>query len=422
MTVTQTFPDPCGCDAPEDGRLVSVDAALTRGLALAAGLPPLAVETVPLAAATGRVLAVEARAPAPLPSFDNSAMDGYAVRLADLAGAGPWRLPVSGRVAAGEAAPAMTPGAALRILTGAPAPADADAVLMQEHVAREGDAIRIAARPRAGLNIRRAGEDLASGGRILPAGAVIGPREAAALAAVGMGAVPVRRRLRAALVCTGSELRAPGEPLGPGQIWDANRYALGAAMAAPWIEVADLGVAADDPAALSAVLREAAAGADLVVTTGGVSVGDEDHMPRLFREAGGEAHVLKVAMKPGKPFALGRLGDAIWLGLPGNPVSAFTAWTVFGARVAAERAGVADHAPRSLLARADFALTRRPGRCEFRPARLTGTAPGGAPTVALLSPSFSARIALLAAADGLALIPAEEEEIRRGDLLGFMPF
>jgi molybdopterin molybdotransferase len=193
-------------------------------------------------------------------------------------------------------------------------------------------------------------------------------------------------------------------------------------LAAPWIEATDLGAIPDDPRALAEALTGAAATADLVVTTGGVSVGDEDHMPRMFREAGGEAHAMSVAMKPGKPLAIGRLGEAIWIGLPGNPVSAFIAWTAFGARIAAARAGIADHAPRSQLAQADFDLERRPGRCEFRPARITGTGPGGAPKVQLLSPSFSARIALLAAADGLALLPAEEERIRRGDLLTLLPF
>ncbi|MGM0585972.1 MAG: gephyrin-like molybdotransferase Glp [Pseudomonadota bacterium] len=415
-----TEPGFCGCEEPA-GRLIPVDVALRRGLALAE--PVAQTETLPLAAVAGRALAQDACAPLPLPPFDNSAMDGYAVRLADLGGEGPWRLPVSGRVAAGQTPPASWPaGTALRILTGAPVAGDADAVVMQEHVAREDGAVVVSARPRAGLNIRRMGEDLAAGGRILPAGAEIGAREAAALAATGAPDCAVRRKLRVALFCTGSELRQPGEALGPGQIWNSNRFMLRAALERPWIELTDLGAVPDDPASLTAALEEAAAGADLVVSTGGVSVGDEDHMPRLFREAGGDIHAMRIAMKPGKPLALGRMGEAIYLGLPGNPAAAFVTWFVIGAQIARRRAGFARVAPFRIAAKAGSEVTRRAGRCEFRPARITGYDAQGAQVVELMSSSYSARIALLAAADGLALLPAEAERVRAGDLLEFLPF
>lgn len=275
------------------------------------------------------------------------------------------------------------------------------------------------ARPARRLNIRRRGEDMAQGGRILPEGVVIGARQAAALAAVGMGTVPVRRRLRVAFFCTGGELRQPGETLAPGQIWNANRFAPLAALSQPWIALSDLGAVPDAPAALTETQMRAAAQADLIVSTGGVSEGDEDHMPRLLREAGGEIHAMRVAMKPGKPLAVGRLGGAIYVGLPGDPVSAFLTWMVIGARIAAARAGIADHAPRRITVRAGFDLDRRPGRCEFRPARIADRDAAGAHIVDLLSPSFSARIALLAAADGLAILPAEEGRIRRGALPAF---
>ncbi len=413
-------PDPCGCDAPAGGRLIPVDVALARGLALAA--PVAGIERVPLAHSVGRVLAAPALSPAPLPPFDNSAMDGYAVRTAELTGPGPWRLPVAGRIAAGDGGAVIAPkGAALRILTGAPVPADIDAVVMQEHAAREGDAIVIERAPRPGLNIRRAGEDLPEGGEILPGGALIAAREAAALAAVGMASVPVRRRVRVARFCTGSELRQPGEPLGPGQIWNSNRFALIGDLTAPWIDLTALGAIPDRPAALTEALLSAAADADMVISTGGVSVGDEDHMPRLLREAGGDIHAMRIAMKPGKPLAVGRIGGAVYLGLPGNPVSAFVTWRVIGARVLRRLAGFRRDAPEMRTARAGFELTRRPGRCEFRPARITGYDATGAQVVELLSPSFSARIALLASADGLALLPADAERIRRDDILQFMP-
>jgi molybdopterin molybdotransferase len=300
-------------------------------------------------------------------------------------------------------------------------PPEFDAVVMQEHVARDGDAIRVDSRPAHGLNIRRRGEDSPKGRAILPAGVEIGARQAAALAAIGLAEVPVRRRLRVALFCTGSELRQPGEPLEPGQIWNANRYALLGALAKPWIETTDLGAVPDDPETLTATLKEAASAADLVISTGGVSVGDEDHMPRLFREAGGAIHAMRIAMKPGKPLALGTMGDALYLGLPGNPVSAFVTWTVIGARIAAKIAGIGREAPRRLTVRAGFSLERRPGRCEFRPARIKGYDAQGAQVIELLSPSFSHRVALLAQADGLALLPAETERVREGDVLEFLP-
>lgn len=410
----------CGCDDTAPG-LMTVDAALRRGLALCA--PVAGTETLALEAATGRVLAGRAVAPLPLPPFDCAAMDGYALRRADLAGPGPWRVAVAGRVAAGMAAPARMPaGAALRIFTGAPVPPHCDAVVMQERVTRSAGAIQLDRLPEPGENIRRAGEDLAAGAAILPAGRVVGAREAAALAAVGLGRVTVRRKVRVAIFSTGSELRAPGEPLGPGQIWNANRFQLRAALAAPWVALDDLGTLPDDPACLRAALERAAATADLVVSTGGVSVGEEDHMPRLLRAAGGKIAVLKVAMKPGKPVALGRLGGAVCIGLPGNPVSAFVTWAVLGARMAEALAGITGPAPRRQIVRATAPLERRPGRCEFRPARLTDPDGRGVAGVDLLAPSFSHRIALLAGADGLALIPAEAERVAAGDLLEFLPF
>jgi molybdopterin molybdotransferase len=413
------LPTACGCEDAPEGRLVPVDVALRRALALAQSVT--GTEVLPLERATGRILADPATSPAPMPPFDNAAMDGYALRLAELAGEGPWRLPVTGRIAAGDAPRPMPPAGALRILTGAPVPPGCDAVVMQEDVRRLPGSIVVDRRPESGTNLRRRGEDLVPGTAILPAGSIIGAREAAALAATGHGCVAVRRRVRVALFCTGSELREPGEPLAAGQIWNANRFLLRAALDRPWIDLDDLGTVPDRRGALSDALRQAAATADIVVSTGGVSVGDEDHMPRLFRQAGGDIHALRIAMKPGKPLALGRMGDAIYIGLPGNPVSAFVAWHVLGARVAEKRGGIPHpHLPR-ILVRAAFAATRRPGRCEFRPARIVSRDVARTPRVELLSPSFSARVALLAAADGLAVIPADTDHVARGDLLEFVP-
>lgn len=426
MTSLPASTDPfyCGCEAvsgPGDDGLLSVDAALKRGLALAR--PVEEVERLPLDRAHGRVLAGEVRAGVPLPLFDSSAMDGYAVRRADLGGEGPWWLPVAGRVAAGDAGDRKHPaGAAMRIFTGAPIPPGCDAVVVQEAVRRQGNAIRLERRPAPGDNIRRAGEDLAVGASLLPAGRRIGPRAAGLLAATGCGTVTVRRRVRVALFSTGSELRSPGTPLAPGQVWNANRSHLTGSLDLPWVELTDMGSLPDQPGLLRQALERASRGADLVLTTGGVSVSEEDHMPAVLRAAGGTLHVTKVAMKPGKPLVIGRIGSAVYLGLPGNPVSAFIAWHVIGARIAEALGGIAEGAPRRFIVRAGFERSREPGRCEFLPARLGGYDGNGTRSVEIAAATVSHRIALLAEADGLVLIPSDTDRVRRGDMLEFLPF
>ena len=412
-------PDPLRCGCESDG-LLAVDAALARGLAMLP--PPGPAESVPLAQAIGRVLADPVRSPLPLPPFDNAAMDGYALRRADLTGDGPWCLPRRGRVRAGDAPGVLARASVCRILTGAAIPQGADTVIAQEAVVLEDGQIRIAQRPALGSHIRRAGEDLAIGAPILAAGRLIGAREMAALASVGCAFVAVRPRLRVAILATGSELVEPGQPLGPGQIWNSNRFLLAAALDAPWIERIDLGALPDDPARLASALSEIAGRVDLLVSTGGVSVGDEDHMVPAFERVGGTLHVMKLAMKPGKPLVLGRLGQAVWLGLPGNPVAAFTAWTVIGAPLAAAMAGLRAPGPRKQVVRLAHALSHRPGRCEYRPARVLGHDGQGALRIACLDAPGSHRVALLAEAEGLALIPAEVEALPAGALVEYLPF
>ena len=424
MSASSALQDPfyCGCETgPEQDALLSVDGALRRALALVK--PVAQVEQLPLEKAHGRVLAQSVRSGVSLPLFANSAMDGYAIRLADLVGGGPWRLKLAGRVAAGDAG--NTPilaGATLRIFTGAAIPPGCDAVVIQELTRLGGDTVEIGRRPEPGENIRSAGEDLAFGAELLPAGRRIGPRAAALLASVGCGDVAVKRRVRIAYFSTGSELRSPGTVLAPGQIWNANRYHLAGALALPWIEAIDMGSVPDRPDLLQQTLEQASRQADLVVTTGGVSVGDEDHMPAVLRAAGGEIDVMKVAMKPGKPLVIGRIGTAVYLGLPGNPVSAFVTWHVIGARIAQALAGIAEAGPPRTFVRAGFERSRRPGRCEFLPARLGSHDGHGIRTVEIATSEVSHRVALLAQADGLLLIPAEADRVARGDMLEFLPF
>lgn len=412
-------PDPavCGCDSAPG--LIPVDTALKRGLAMVSRLSE--VEKLSLSDATGRVLAQDIVASVPLPLFDNAAMDGYALRLSDLVGQGPWILPISGRNCAGDAPGALRPGCALRILTGAPLPAGADTVIAQEQVTRAGDTISFGKAPCYGQHIRRRGDDLAGGAPLLAAGRGIGPREAGALAGSGFGEVTATRRLHVAILCSGSELVAPGQPLAPGQIWDANHAMLAAALDQPWITRIGIPACADSPDALRDALRQAAAHADIVITTGGVSVGDEDHLARVVTDLGGRIEVMKLAMKPGKPLSIGKLGGALWLGLPGNPVAAFVAWHVIGQVLAGHMAGFAETGPRKTLAALSTPVWHKPGRCEYRPARILGHDVRGVLQVSCLEDTGSHRIAQLVQADGLVMIPAEMEQMSKGDLVEILP-
>lgn len=418
-TIPPSTTEACGCDRHAD-QLTPLDVAIERGLALATAVEDL--EDVTLENAIGRVLAVDALSPIALPPFNNSAMDGYLVRTADLVGNGPWTLSITGRIAAGDAGhDTPVAGTTLRILTGAPVPEGFDAVVMQEDCDVQKNSIKFSHKPKAGQHIRRKGGDVCAGQLVVQAGVEIDPRHAGALAAIGAGLVTVRRKLRVAIFSTGSELVQPGQPLGAGQIWNSNRYMLLAFLKRDWIEVVDLGAIEDTPKLLKAALIEACATCDMVITTGGVSVGDEDHMPRLFEEAGGVMQVMKVAIKPGKPVTYGTLGRAIFVGLPGNPVSAFVTWSVIGALMLEKRAGLAAQGNDRIKVRTINQLSRRAGRIEFRPARYVENQSSGNLEIELLSPEFSGRAALLSVADGLAVIAADSTAVASGDWLEFIP-
>ncbi len=411
------------CSDERTGRtLVPVDVALSKALFLANAID--GTESVALQDGTGRVLANDITAPFPLPPFDNSGMDGYAFRAGDLIGDGPWTLAVAARIIAGDNAAlvgTLGPAQAARIFTGAGIPAGADTVIMQERVTRQGDLITISGPIRKGNNIRLAGEDAQSGTVLVSAGTELGTREIAAIASVGLPIIEVRRKLKVALFCTGNELRQPGERLEPGQIFNSNLFMMKAALSKPWISLLDLGAVRDDPQALRDTLTRAASQCDLIVTTGGVSVGEEDHMVAQLLAAGGEIDVMKIAMKPGKPLSIGRLNGAIFLGLPGNPVAAFTTWNVIGLKVAGKMAGIVARNPLPYQVELAKGIVRRPGRQEYRPARLCGMSDDGYPQVELLDRSFSAKVSLICKADGFAIIPADVKELAPGDRLGFLP-
>jgi len=400
--------------------LLSLDTAIQHALDIAE--PVQATELVPLERSIGRALAEGVDATMNLPPFDAAAMDGYALQAGALTGEGPWTLPVAERVLAGDQPCSIKSGGAVRIMTGASVPAGFDTVVMQERVTMKDRSITLFERPPQGLNIRLRGEDARPGDRLLDPGREIGARELAALSAIGRTTVAVRRRLKVALICTGSELVQPGTALGEGQIYNSNRYAMLAELTKPWIDLDDYGAIPDDATELETALTEASATADIVITTGGMSVGDADYLPGLFEQMGGRAAAIKVAMKPGKPLAVGRLGKAIYLGLPGNPVSVFTTFALIGSRTLRRRAGFSDSLPIRVRAKVDFRLKRRPGRIEFRPASIIGYAGEATPILSIAEAGFSARVSTLAAADGFSVFPPDLTDIAPGDTCDFLPF
>lgn len=407
----------CCDDAP--GLLPPAEA---RDRLLRAVRPVAAVETVPLEAAPGRVLATAPRAAIALPPFDQSAMDGYGLTAADLQpGAAPPRL--VRRIAAGDApGPALRPGEAARVLTGAPVPEGVAAVVMEEHVALQDSRVHARRLPRAGDNLRRRGEDLAEGESLASPGTRLDARHVALLAAAGVTEVAVRRRVRVALLSNGNELHAAA---GASGVHDSNRPMLRALLALrPEIACTDLGLLPDDPRAIAAALAEAAAAHDLVLTTGGVSGSDADHLPGAIAAAGGEVEVLKLALKPGKPLAHGRIGGALCLCLPGNPLAALVTMLLFGRPVLARLAGMAVEGPAAdpVAGVAGEGFSRRPGREEYLPAQVLGHDAAGLPVLARAGRAGSARLKPLSRADGLIRLPAEAERIAPGDALRFHPF
>ncbi|MFB2888378.1 molybdopterin molybdotransferase MoeA [Aeromonas veronii] len=321
-------------------------------------------EQLPLPEALGRVLASDIASPLAVPPFDNSAMDGYAVRLSDLTAGTP--LIMAGKAFAGQPYQGEWPaGHCVRIMTGAPVPAGTDAVVMQEETQADGDRITFLAQPEPGQNIRRAGSDIGKGACVLPAGIRLTPREMPLLASLGVATVAVRRPLKVAIFSTGDELKPVGTPLSHGDIYDSNRYGVRAMLARMGCNCLDLGIIPDDPAQLRAAFIRADEEADVLITTGGVSVGEADFTKQLLDELG-EIGFWKLAIKPGKPFAFGRLPRAWFFGLPGNPVSAMVTFDQLVQPALAKLAGQQFERPLQLQAIAAEPLKKSPGRLDFQ--------------------------------------------------------
>ncbi|MDP1926888.1 MAG: molybdopterin molybdotransferase MoeA [Thiobacillus sp.] len=384
-----------------------LDALLERARAVSE------TETVAVAAALGRVLAAPQVSTITVPPLDNSAMDGYAVRMADMAAAGV-KLPVLQRIQAGEVGVPLAPGSAARIFTGAPVPAGADAVLMQENCTADGESVVINTLPRAGENIRRAGEDIQVGAQILAAGTRIGAAEMGLAASVGLAQLPVVRRLKVACFFTGDELVAPGQALQPGQIYNSNRYTLTGLVNGLGCELIDLGIVPDTLAATEAALARAAREADVVITSGGVSVGEADYVKAAVEKLGA-VEMWKVAMKPGKPIVYGRVGQADFIGLPGNPVSAFVTFCLFVRPFLLKRMGAAQVLYRAFPVQAGFAWNKPGARREFLRAQIQ---PNG--RAAIYPNQGSGVLTSCAWSDGVVDIDVGQT-VQPGDWVRFIP-
>jgi len=410
----------CPCDAPAGGML-SVDEARQRLYALL--MPASATESLPLAEAAGRIVAKPLHASCPMPFFDNSAMDGFAVSLADFENGPPHTLPISGAVAAGDhGAPALAPGACMRIFTGAPIPANADAVVPFEQTAEEQGCAAFFKAPRPGAHIRRAGCDIARDDVLVAPGTRMSGRYAGLLAANGHLSVTVYRQPRIGVFSTGDELVAASHERRAFELHDANRPMLLMMLQEMGCAPVDLGILPDDPFETRQFLHRHAGDFDLLISSGAVSVGGRDFLKGAFSSAGGVIDSWKVALKPGKPVMFGRIGKTAFLGLPGNPMAAWIGFQLFG-RMAVERlSGRATQPVEPVRAITEGVIRHRLGRREYVPVRVVSHTHRGQPLLARIGHGGSASLYPLCFADGVAIIEATTGDAEAGEELDFLPF
>ena len=373
-------------------------------------VPVVATELIPLPEAKGRVVASTVYAPMDLPPIDASAMDGYALHAKDLDSGR--ELIVVGESRAGHVhLSPLVPGTAVRILTGAPIPKGTAAIVIQEDVARDGVRIRLSGSIESDANIRRRGHDVAKTQSLVTSGDRLDAYKISWLAACGVTHITVVRRIRVALFSTGDELIDPGNPLGPGQIYDANRVALRQLVSERSVEVLDLGVIRDDPKAIKRTLDTAAETADVVVTSGGVSVGDADYVKDAVDQSGSIAF-WKIALKPGKPLAVGRVGKALFFGLPGNPVSTIITYLLFVAPTIDRLCGMPNAAPYRLAAILQGTIEHHQGRREY--VRGIFQTNGNHISVSPTGDQSSNRLATFAKANCLIVVPEQTEGLKTG--------
>ncbi|MES2198353.1 MAG: gephyrin-like molybdotransferase Glp [Pseudomonadota bacterium] len=402
------------------GPMMSVDEAVAIIAARVAAVHE--VNAIALGEADGRVLARDVRAPLPLPPFTNSAVDGYAVRGGDLPQGEAQAFTVAGRIQAGAAADAaIQPGHAVRIFTGAPMPEGADTVFMQEDV-RIDDSGRVIlpAGLKPGANVRPAGEDIASGFVALQKGHRLRPQDIALAAAFGMTHLDVRRRLRVAVFSTGNELVSPGSPRGASQLFDSNRFMLGAMLARLGCDVSDLGIIRDDRAAMAEGLKKVAGAHDLILTTGGVSTGEEDHV-KASVESTGTLVLWRMAIKPGRPVAMGIIGGTPLIGLPGNPVASFVTFVHVVRPTVLALMGATQQPLLPMPVRAAFAYRKKTGRREYVRVNLR-KGDGGVLEATKFPREGAGLLSSLVDTDGLVELGEEITQVEPGQMVGFLSY
>jgi molybdopterin molybdotransferase len=402
------------------GPMMSVDEAVAIIAARVTAVQD--VETVDLKNADGRVLAAGIPAPLPLPPFTNSAVDGYAVRSGDLSGDTEQTFPVAGRIQAGASAKGpIKPGHAVRIFTGAPMPEGADTVFMQEDVRLdEAGRVVLPAGLRAGANVRPAGEDILAGTRALPAGQRLRPQDVALAAAFGLTRIEVRRRIRVAVFSTGNELVSPGAPRAAAQLFDSNRFMLMAMLARLGCEVSDLGILRDDRAPLASALKKVAGAHDLILTTGGVSTGEEDHV-KAGVESVGTLVLWRMAIKPGRPVAMGIIGGTPFIGLPGNPVASFVTFVHVVRPTVLALAGALQQDLVPMPVRAAFTYKKKIARREYVRVNLRKGADGVLEAVKFPREG-AGLLSSLVETDGLVELGEDITKVEPGQMVGFLAY
>lgn len=410
------------CSDEHDSSALSTDAALQRILEAIRPPEDAGTERVDLLVALDRVLGEDVRATLDVPGHDNSAMDGYALNAADLPETGTRSLSIAGSALAGHPfLGACRRGECVRIMTGAVMPEGTDTVVPQEHVELpEESSLRIDGRTRPGDNVRRAGEDIRRGQTVLMAGRRLRAADIGLLASLGISQVCVRPRLRVALISTGDELRTPSERLHPGEIYDSNRYTLSAMLTHEHCEITQLGVVRDEPDALRAALRAAAGNHDMVVTSGGVSVGDADYVRDILEELGDVAF-WKVAMKPGRPLTFGHIGKAVFFGLPGNPVAVMVTFSQFVKPALRRLSGETFEPPLTLQAVSTSTFNKRAGRTEYQRGILSQQADGSL-TVRKTGQQGSGVLTSMSSGNCFIVLPAEQTLVEPGTVVTVQPF
>ncbi len=405
----------CCCSSSSTSSLMPLDEALSLLIKNAVAIAD--EESVILDEALGRVLSQAVTSGINVPAWDNSAMDGYALRFEDIENLD--QIPVSQRIPAGTSAQPLQPGTAARIFTGAPVPAGADTVVMQEVVSRDGDMISITGDVKAGANIRRVGEDIKQGQTILNPGCRLQAQHIGLCASTGTDRLTVKRKLRVAIFTTGNELTKPGEPLEQGKIYNSNRYLFRGLLEKLGCEVVDLGNVIDEYKETCDAINDATEKADLIISSGGVSVGEEDYVKKALEELG-QLNLWKIAVRPGKPLAFGKVKDIPFIGVPGNPVSLFVTFSIFARPFILKRMGINDVMPEEYMTVAGFDWQRPDKRTEYMRARLDTNDKGN--TVVNVYPSRSSGVlSSVTWADGMVVINPDQKLVK-GDKVRFIPF